>query len=218
MDESLDLYSAAGEPLGRSKARTLVHRDGDWHRSFHCWIVFRRDSGEEMILLQKRGSEVELWPNKLDISAAGHYRSGETIEDGGLREIREELGITITQKELLPAGIRVNVDERLPGICNHELQEVYFLLKDQALEYYAPQISEVAGLLEMPIQTLLQLLSGKIDKAVVPAFMLDHNTMNYRLCESAVSAEDFIPSVDDYLFRVAIAAQRVLSREKYFRI
>ena len=218
MSEVLDLYSATGMPLGRSKARALVHRDGDWHRTFHCWIIYHNSSGQETILLQKRAAEVELWPDKLDISAAGHYRSGETIEEGGLREIREELGIEGSVEELIPAGIRVNVDEWLPGICNHELQEVYFLVRNQALESYAPQVSEVAGLIEMPILTLLQLLSDEIAEASVPSLMLDSKHIMYSRRESVVSTEDFIPSIDLYFFRIAIAAQRVLRGEKYIRI
>ena len=38
-EEIIDIYTARGEPIGR-KSRTLVHRDGDWHRVFHCWVFF----------------------------------------------------------------------------------------------------------------------------------------------------------------------------------
>jgi len=108
-EEPLDLYNACGDPLGETKSRALVHQDGDWHKTFHCWIVYMDSSGQEIIVLQKRGDDVELWPGKLDITAAGHYRAGEGIE-GGVREIQEELGISVTVEELIYAGIRINVD------------------------------------------------------------------------------------------------------------
>src|SRR4051812_30424750 len=37
--ELFDLYDADGAPLGLRKERALVHRDGDWHRSLHLWVV-----------------------------------------------------------------------------------------------------------------------------------------------------------------------------------
>ena len=94
-DELLDLYSASGTPLGRAKPRSAVHRDGDWHKTFHCWMCYRGEAGQEMLILQKRSPHVETWPNRFDITAAGHYRTGEDLS-GGVREIAEELGVSVT--------------------------------------------------------------------------------------------------------------------------
>ena len=85
-DELLDLYSASGTPLGRAKPRSAVHRDGDWHKTFHCWMCYRGEAGQEMLILQKRSPHVETWPNRFDITAAGHYRTGEDLS-GGVREL-----------------------------------------------------------------------------------------------------------------------------------
>jgi 8-oxo-dGTP diphosphatase len=37
-DETLEILDPYGLPLGKSKFRSLVHRDGDWHATAHVWF------------------------------------------------------------------------------------------------------------------------------------------------------------------------------------
>lgn len=53
---------------GRAKARSTVHRDGDWHRAVHVWILCLQ-TGE--LVLQRRAATKDAWSNLLDISTAG---------------------------------------------------------------------------------------------------------------------------------------------------
>jgi hypothetical protein len=39
-EERLDIYDENGVHLGDA-ARSVVHAEGYWHRTFHCWIVKR---------------------------------------------------------------------------------------------------------------------------------------------------------------------------------
>jgi isopentenyldiphosphate isomerase len=110
MEEFLDVYDGTGKPLGFSKPKNEVHLNGLWHKSFHCWILNKNHLNEDCILLQKRAAHKKSWPNKYDISAAGHIIAGEGNE-GGLREIKEELGVTIPKKSLIPLGLRVCIEE-----------------------------------------------------------------------------------------------------------
>ncbi|MBZ0275880.1 MAG: NUDIX domain-containing protein, partial [Anaerolineae bacterium] len=93
MTEILDIYDEQLNKIG-TKERGAIHRDGDWHKVFHCWVAYRDESGRDFVVLQRRGPDTEVFPNLLDISAAGHYQAGETVRDG-VREVREELGITV---------------------------------------------------------------------------------------------------------------------------
>ena len=54
-------------------------------------IVLINDKGE--ILVPKRSSNRNLFPNCYDFSVGGHVNSGEEYEEAAYRELREELGI-----------------------------------------------------------------------------------------------------------------------------
>src|SRR5712692_760392 len=77
--ELLALCDALGRPSARSGPRGAVHRDGTWHRSFHCWVVRSGARGPELVL-QRRAASKDTWPGAWDVSAAGHYRVGEGLE------------------------------------------------------------------------------------------------------------------------------------------
>ena len=126
--EILDIYNGQGQLVG-SKERDLVHKDGDWHKTFHCWIIFRDSLNTDYVVLQKR-SDKKSWPGYVDISAAGHITSGEKVEDG-LRELEEELGVVIDFKNLINAGIRVCIEDFKVGTSNHEFQHVFFLIDNR---------------------------------------------------------------------------------------
>ena len=216
-DEFLDVYDACGRPLGVAKPRSQVHRDGDWHKTFHCWIIYRNDADDETILFQKRGSGVELWPNCLDITAAGHYRAGETLASGGVREIEEELGLTVSPRQLIPAGTHINVDEFVPGRKNHEFHEVYFFAHCQELHAYRPDPQEVAGLVPLACRDVLRLFAGEIQTVGASGLFLCQRglTAGWNEMRVVVSAADFVPSQDNYIQRVAICAMRILRGESY---
>lgn len=150
--EYFDLYSAAGIPLGLSKARTEVHRAGDWHRSIALWIV--RSSGA--VVLQRRSAVKDTWPGKLTASVSGHYAAGETLADV-LREAREELGRPVTAAELLSLGTWACETRPEPLIIDRELVDVFLWPIDLALTAFRPDPSEVSALVEMQAHDLLRL-------------------------------------------------------------
>jgi len=157
----LDTYDAAGRPLG-PRPRDEVHRDGLWHRSFHCWIAGSDRHGHTAIVLQRRGPYKSDYPDRLDMAAAGHLLAGEGI-DGGLREIREELGVDVVASELRPLATR-QIDEVLyNGAINREFQEIYLLTRPpDSLMTYRPTYPEVAAVLTTGLRDVLDLLCGKV--------------------------------------------------------
>ncbi len=141
MPELFDLYDQTGRPLGRTKPRDEVHRDGDWHRSAHVWIF----TTDRRLLFQRRASDKDTWPGRLDASVGGHYHAGESVEEGVRRDAREELGLTLTPDELIPLGVR-RVESREPGIDDRELQDIYLLRRDLPLTAYQPDPVEIDAL------------------------------------------------------------------------
>ncbi len=50
--------------------------------------------------MQKRSATKKSHPNCWDISGAGHIRAGESVIDGAIRELKEELGVEVEEKDL----------------------------------------------------------------------------------------------------------------------
>lgn len=139
--ELVDVLTFAGAPAGFSKPKSDVHRDGDWHRAAHLWIV----TPERCVLLQRRALTKESWPGFWDISVAGHVSAGEGALDAVLREAEEELGL-----QLAPAALRHLGTLRYQAVLHggayleNEFHEVYFTMLDLDVSELVPDPAEVA--------------------------------------------------------------------------
>ena len=143
----LEVLDEAGQATGARKARAAIHRDGDWHRAFHLWVVHP----DGHVLLQRRAPQKDLAGGKVDVSVAGHVRPAETLLDI-LREAEEEIGLVLRPGDLdFLATIRS--ERRYPdGAIDCEFQDVYVtLVADRALHDYYMDCSEVTVLYEAPL-------------------------------------------------------------------
>ena len=52
-----------------------MHREGDYHRAVHVWLFAERT---QELLLQRRASCKDSWPDLWDISSAGHISAGDS--------------------------------------------------------------------------------------------------------------------------------------------
>lgn len=208
MSEIIDIYDENMQAIG-VKARDDVHRDGDWHRSFHCWVVGTDETGD-FVLFQRRSANKDTFPNMLDISAAGHYLAGETAADGGLREIEEELGLAVTAEALIPVGLRISTC-RFEAVRDYEFNEVYLLRCDQPLTAYAPSADEVSQLVKVPVEAALRLFAGECDSITAEA---TNTPEGYTTLYHA----DFIHVPDHYTQRALILARRYFNHESYLLI
>lgn len=208
MSELLDIYDEALNHLG-SKERQAVHRDGDWHRVFHCWVIYRDSAGQDWVILQKRAATTETYPNYLDISAAGHYAAGESLVDG-VRELEEELGITAQFEDLIPLGRRVGI-ARYGAIVDRQVADVFFYICDQDLAAYRYQESEIAGLVQVNVAEGLDFCAGKRASLIVPA-------VGFPTAEITVTQADIIPTLDNYFYKILVLARRCLNGEEHLLI
>ena len=209
MTEIFDILDENLKVIG-TKARDEVHRDGDWHRVFHCWMIFRDDTGNDWVILQKRSADKDIFPNKLDVSVGGHYGTGESLQEAGLREIQEELGLRVKFDDLIPLGIRIQLGA-YDDIKDYEFADVFFYICDQSLVNYDYQKDEIAGLVQVSIDEGIRLLMGEIDVLDVSAIGFDTETIR-------ITRDDFIPTIDKYYLRAFVLAKRYLNGEKYLFI
>jgi tetratricopeptide (TPR) repeat protein/8-oxo-dGTP pyrophosphatase MutT (NUDIX family) len=205
--DQLDVYDDKGAHLGTAP-RDVAHFEGRWHRSFHCWIVFRADDGGAEIAFQRRGPFKRDWPNFLDITAAGHYHAGEGPE-GGSRELREELGLTVAPDWLWKTGVRT-IDEPYNGVINREFQHIYFYDLGAASDLSAYQVSypEAAGVYHLKAREVRELLDGRRESVTGPGVRFDEAVGRcIPVAGERFRLTDFISNAHVYLRLVADLAE-----------
>jgi len=142
-----------GGRLAGTLPRSVVHRDGHWHRVFHCLVVARRPAGP-VVVLQRRSRLVSAFPGLLDLTVAGHLMSGEQPLDG-VREAQEEMGLELDGAGLVPLGVRVTVFASGEGRLDRELTHVYLAWDDTPLAEYRPDTDDVDDVIEVAPADLL---------------------------------------------------------------
>ena len=138
--ELIDVLDARGLATGRTKPKPDVHRDGDWHRAVHIWIL----TPDDRILVQRRASVKENNPGLWDVSCAGHIAAGEPAVDAAIREASEELGLDLEPGELRPlATLRQSSVLNGGTYIDNEIHEIFVVRRDVDLESLHLQAEEV---------------------------------------------------------------------------
>ncbi len=91
-DEIFDVVNDRDEVTGQATRRE-VHKQKLRHRSIHA-IVFGSDG---RVFLQKRSMLKDSSPGRWDASCSGHLNSGEDYDTAVVRELEEEIGLTVSE-------------------------------------------------------------------------------------------------------------------------
>lgn len=94
--ELWDIYDAQRRPTGRTHARGVPMRRGEYHINVFVWIF--NSAGE--LLLTKRSPEKESYPNLWE-TTGGAVLAGETSRQAIVRELREETGLCAAPEEFV---------------------------------------------------------------------------------------------------------------------
>lgn len=97
--ELVEIYDAQGRPTGAVRPRGQPLKEGEYLLAVGVWIVDRDNN----ILLTKRSMEKRWAPGKWE-NTAGHAQAGEDCPSAMVREIREEIGLTVSKERLVPLG------------------------------------------------------------------------------------------------------------------
>jgi isopentenyldiphosphate isomerase len=90
MNEIFDVVNERDEVVGQN-TRGEVHRLGLMHRAVHV-LVF---NSAGLVFLQKRSLKKDGEPGLWDSSASGHLDAGEEYDACAVRELREEIGLSL---------------------------------------------------------------------------------------------------------------------------
>lgn len=101
MEEFLDIVDENGDLTGAKELRSVVHEKGLWHRVAVAYF-FRGNATDKIELLVHLRSEFkEQNPNRWAIRFGGHVEAGSTPEETIIKEIKEEIGISVNFEDLL---------------------------------------------------------------------------------------------------------------------
>lgn len=153
--EYIDIFDENNNPTGEIKEKAQAHEDGNFHRTAHIWIM----NDKKELLLQKRSATKKSHPNCWDISGAGHIRAGESVTVGAIRELKEELGIEVNEKDLqYIATIKSTKNPK-----NMEFGYVYLLRCNKKIEEYIFEDEEVSEVKYVYYEELEKMVEDKTE-------------------------------------------------------
>ncbi|NGP44659.1 NUDIX domain-containing protein [Bacillaceae bacterium SIJ1] len=206
-DEKLTVFNEQREAIGTA-SRECVHRDGLWHETFHCWLVYEED-GVVYIGFQQRCMEKKDYPGLYDISVAGHLLADETVEHG-VREMEEELGLKVHFKELVKVGV---IPEELNSkeMTDREWCHVYLYPKKADLSQFRFQKEEVSGFFWANGEHVAALWKGQNHSIQLVGAVVDEKTNQVVSCRREAGKEAFVQHSERYFAELLAGIQAIFS-------
>lgn len=157
--EYIDIVDQNNNLIGEIKEKSQAHEDGNFHRTAHIWIM----NDKKELLLQKRSATKKSHPNCWDISGAGHIRAGESVIDGAIRELKEELGIEAKEKDLQ----YISTIKSTKNPKNMEFGYVYLLKCNNQVEEYIFEDDEVSEVKYVYFEELEKMVEDRVEGLLI---------------------------------------------------
>ena len=156
--EILDIYDEHMNKIGSEK-RDIVHQNGMWHKTIHCWIY--DEMGNIYFQIRKDSG-------KLYTTASGHILAGESIQDAFKREIHEEIGIdTDVSNAIALEVIYWRQDKPQKNWHDRAFAHIYLSKIPFGFTNFKFQPEEVTGIIRINAKDCMDLLTNK--KTSIPA-------------------------------------------------
>ena len=155
VEEQLEVLDEEGKPTGKTVSRKEAHEKGILHGAAHTYL-YRKCGDVVEVLLQRRSHNKDSFPDCLDISSAGHMEAGMGFEETAIKELGEELGLTV-EKGILTRAFRrrcSNVSQQHGKTFNDQEINEIFLLRMDDLTAVKLQEEEVSEVLWLPMDTI----------------------------------------------------------------
>ena len=121
MEEYIDIVTKKGKPTGESALKSEIHTKGYYHNTAHVWLYTKQG----YILLAQRSASKIIYPLLWDVSVAGHIDADESIGHAAIREVKEEIGLTISENDLIKIGISKCFQSYPNGIIDNEFHHTF---------------------------------------------------------------------------------------------
>ena len=138
--EYIDVLDEKGNLTGKIETREEIHKKGYWHRAINVFIINKNNQ----LLVQKRAANKKKHPNLWDYSCAGHLSAGDSSVLGAMREIEEELGVKVDEKNMKLIDCLLKSYCPKPGFFENEFQDIYLCQEEIKMEKITLQLEEVS--------------------------------------------------------------------------
>ena len=164
MDELIDILNPEGKSTGKTALKSEAHKNGWFHATAHIWFF----TSNKKILLQKRALTKKVFPGIWDISVAGHIGAGEEVLEGAKREVFEEIGLILEDKDFIKIGTRIHQVNHENGIQDNEHHHVFIAELKTPISELTMQPEEVAGLELWDLKVLKE--TKNLENVLLPRF------------------------------------------------
>ncbi len=167
IDERIDILNDDLTVI-KTCLKSDAHKNGWFHASVHVWLY--TDDGK--ILLQKRSPDKIAFPDLWDVSVAGHISAGEDAITSALREIEEEIGLTLLESDLFEIGNFKEKHQHKKDFIDNEIHLIYIGKLCVDLNQLKIQEEELTALKLISIKNFKKALSKpNFDKFYVPHYL-----------------------------------------------
>ncbi len=139
MEEHVEVWTSQGKPSGKLLPKSEVHRKGLHHATIHVWCY----TANGRILFQKRSRTKPNFPGLWDVSVAGHVEGHEDIRKAALREVKEELGISLKEEDFDFLGVFFETHQHGPHYIDREFHHCFLVKLSGPIPHMRLQASEV---------------------------------------------------------------------------
>ena len=150
MDELVDILDVDGNSTGKTCLKSEAHKKGLWHPCIHVWLYTKKGQ----VLIQKRIETKDTFPNKWDVSVAGHIGAGEDVLIAAQREVFEELGVNVEVSDFQFIGNHKTDIKHNENLIDREFHYIYITEFKNSIDDLILQAEEVSDIRLIPINQL----------------------------------------------------------------
>lgn len=162
MDEYINILNENGKNTGKTCLKSEAHKKGLYHASVHIWIF----NQYKEVIIQKRAAVKDIFPNLWDVSVAGHISAGEIPIISALREVKEEIGLHLSEIDLNFIGTSKKKIKHKHNLIDFELHHINICEINFDINSLKIQEEEVSEIKKIYIDHLIDAINKPLNKFV----------------------------------------------------
>ncbi len=156
--ELIEIVDEDGNPTGKILPREEIHNQNYLHNEVACFVINDNDE----VLLEKRSPNKRYSPNKYGL-CAGHVMTFEPLKSALVREIQEEIGITVSENDLIPFGEKEYIREE----TNSHITYFFYIKLNLDISEFTIQKEELTEVKWFKIEDIINLVKQDNNPTVI---------------------------------------------------